>query len=226
MIYLIGGIPGMRKSTVICPCFLAQKHIYHNSTDLVRVSTTQLASSIGYDFRQTPNPYKGELREGVDTLAWFGTLGLIQFFSRQQEDALIEGIAIPPTGIRDLELQDSNLKVRAAFVGHRNKMEFQAPQWNPELEELIETAISKDYLENFAKKYSWRYGNAMYPYIEFEEAERIKNAVGKINRPNFKYFDLIDYIPRERRNGDIAILQLEDYINAAIEIRSFLLGQP
>lgn len=172
-----------------------------------------------------------ELRTGEDTPAWIGTIGLIRLLNNQKKDALIEGIAIPPTGVRSLELQDPNLKVRAAFVGYGKTVEFQVPEWTPELEKLIETAIGKEYLENFAKKHDWMYRDKdgkPSPYNDSLEARRIEDAVEAVRRSgceNFKYFDLIDYIPRERRGEDSAILRLEDHINAAMDIRSFFLNK-
>ncbi len=70
-------------------------------------------------------------------------------------------------------------------------------------------------------------GGEPSPYNnDSEEARRVKNAVETIRRSgceNFKYFDLIDYIPPERHGGAIGNLQVEDYVKAAIEVRSFLL---
>lgn len=230
MIYLIGGVPGMRKSTVITPCICSQKPMYQNSTDLIRASTSQLYWSItNRDPHEARIPEIPELRAGEDTPAWIGTIGLIRLLNNQKRDALIEGIAIPPTGVRNLELQDPNLKVRAAFVGYNKTIEFQIPEWTPELENLIETAIGKEYLENFAKKHDWMYKNKdgePSPYNDSEEAKRIEAAVETIRRlgcKNFKYFDLINYIPRKRRGEDSAVLRLEDHVNAAMDIRSFLL---
>ena len=134
----------MRKSTVITPCICSQKPMYRNSTDLIRASTSQLYWFItNRDPHEARMPEIPELRTGEDTLAWIGTIGLIRLLDHQRKDALIEGIAIPPTGVRNLELQDQNLKVRAAFVGYTKRMEFQPPEWNPELENLIEAAIGR-----------------------------------------------------------------------------------
>ncbi len=223
MIYLIGGVPGMRKSTIIGPCICSQKPMYQNSTDFIRASTSELYRSITKgDPHEAKMPEIPELRTGEDTPAWIGTIGLIKLLSRKGKDALIEGIAIPPTGVRNLELQNQNLNIRAAFVGYTKKMEFQPPEWNTELEDLIQSAIGEDYLKNFAKHHHWVY-ETMNPYIEFDEAKRIKDAVEKINRPNFRFFDLIEYIPSERRGNDIAALRLEDHVAMALKIRSFLL---
>lgn len=224
----------MRKTTIISPCVRAQKAVDHfNSTDYIRVSTSEVFRYAGRDPHQVPSLIPEELRPNEDTVTWIGTKALIMFLHHRQEDALIEGIAIPPTGVRELELQYPDLKVRAAFVGYSKPIEFQNPVWTPELENLIETAIGKEYLENVAKKKrDWVYRDEdgkPSPYNDSEEAGRIKDAVEtirRLGRENFKYFDLIDYIPRERRGEDPAILRLEDHVKIAIDIRSFLLKQP
>ena len=165
---------------------------------------------------QDPRQAKGE-----DAPAWIGTIGLIKFLNFNQSDALIEGVAITPEGVRDLEYEDPSLKIKAAFVGYSKIMDFEPPEWTPELEKLIETTIGKDHLK-FCKKHDWRYKD-MHPHNELNRSEGIRSAVRGLGRANFRYFDLIDSIPPERRGGSVAKLQLEDHIKNAIEVRSFLL---
>ena len=220
----------MRKSTVISPCVRAQKSMSSISTDEIRAYMDSIFVKAGGDSEQIPSVLPQELRPNRDTLAWICIRSLIKQLNDQQKDALIEGIAIPPTGVRNLELQYPNLKVRAAFVGYSKTIEFQIPEWTPELENLTKTAIGKEYLENFAKNYDWLYrgkDGKLSPYNDSPEARKIEDAVETIRKSgceNFKYFDLINYIPQERRSEEPAITELEDYIDAAMDIRSFLLG--
>jgi len=228
----------MRKSTIISPCFLAQRPVGSISTDYIRAYMKHLFLQVGGDPQKIEMSELPELRPHDDTIAWIGTTGLIKLLNHQQKDALIEGIAIPPTGVRDLERGDPNLKVRAAFMGYSKPVEFQPPEWTSELETLIEAAIGKANLNSHLKKYKgcdnykeydWIYKDEHgkpSPYNDSGEAGRIRDAVEAIRvsgSENFKYFNLIDYIPRERRGEDPAILRLEDHINVAIDIRSFLL---
>jgi hypothetical protein len=219
MVYLIGGMAGMRKSSIITPCFCAQKPVFSTSTDLIRASTSQLLEYMRLDRRQAIKlPYL----EGEDAPAWIGTIGLIRLLNQNQHDLLVEGVAIRPKGVKDLEIGDPTLKIRAAFVGYSKTMEFQPSEWTPELEKLVEEEIGKEYIELW-KKFNWTYQD-MQPYDGTEESEKICNAVKELNSPNFKYFDLVNSIPSERRDGAKAKLQLGDYIRNALEIRSFLLG--
>jgi hypothetical protein len=219
MIYLIGGKDGLRKSTIIVPCFKNSKPIYSHSTDLIRASTSYLFASMGQDPRQVTTP-SGKI-EGEDYLAWIGTMGLIKLLNPQ--DFLIEGVAIQPEWVKSLELQDPKLNIRAAFVGYSQNMEFEPPKWTPELEKLVETTFGKNCLEDW-KKREWRYPN-MHIYDGVSDSERIRNAVSNSGGANFKYFDLVDSIPHDRRTGNAAKLRLEDHIDMAIKIRFFLVGQ-
>ncbi|OGY65240.1 MAG: hypothetical protein A3A04_02125 [Candidatus Harrisonbacteria bacterium RIFCSPLOWO2_01_FULL_40_28] len=56
MIYLIGGVAGMRKTSIITPCFRARKLVYHNSTNDIRASTNYLLTELAYDI--TKNKYE------------------------------------------------------------------------------------------------------------------------------------------------------------------------
>src|SRR5262249_7670508 len=126
---------------------------------------------------------------GEDAPAWRGAMGLIKFLSFNQIDSLIEGKAIRPEGVKDLMDEDSDLKIRAAFVGYSKVMEFKPPEEWASLDRLIEKVFGRGYLDYF-HSYNWMY-HQMEPYNDIALSESMRDAESKLHCDDFRYFDLI-----------------------------------
>ena len=142
--------------------------------------------------------------KGEDYYGWIGAFGFIKFHLQNspQCDLLIEGVAECEEGgvdypklIRDFELNNSEVKIKAAFIG---------------------------YSKNFQRP---RYTNRGYgPNIEVDKSRRLKERVEKLNFPNYKYFDLVDSVPPERCNGEVLQLEERDFIRNAGKVIDYLLA--
>lgn len=219
MLYLIGGLPGMRKSSIIYPMLYKmlynKKPVFGISTDIIRSITSYLllneVAGIGGPINiegKSTFQLKGVLKindlrklgpvEGEDELAWVGTVGFIKR-CYSENGLLVEGVAISPVGARDLQINEPRIKIRAAFVGYSKKMKFRNP--DPK----------------------WTYGLGGLIYDEIARSDKLRKEVEELNLPNFKYFDLIECIPTDRRNQEFAQLELEDFIKNAGKITNYLL---
>ncbi len=101
MIYLIGGLPGMRKSSIISKKICDDyKGLFHISTDTIRSVTRNLLLQqtwiegateveIKAKFRKRPGldpeeiKFKIEDRDGDDEMVWRATVGLIKDYAGQ-----------------------------------------------------------------------------------------------------------------------------------------------
>lgn len=213
MVYLVGGLLGMRKTSRILKGMIAKKvNLVPLLTDGIRFAIRNVIIgnppvSIGeISFKGTatfqfPKDEKGYAlaisreRQGEDQLAWIGTLNLIKYYiSYLQQDLLVDGVAFTPLEIRELELSIPEIKIKAAFVGCNKK------------------AILKP----------GKYGSEDR-YEEVERCNKFKKQVKDFKLPNYEYFDLIERIPIERSNQEIVPLEEQDFVSNAEKVIEWLL---
>ena len=104
--------------------------------------------------------------QGEDDLAWLGILGMLYYFdgdTSYQTDLVIEGVAVKPAKVNELEVRLKKFEVKAVFVGHSK---------GPEL------ALDSAKLKTEAEKSGYPYLDRVnYEGDEQAEAEAIAAAL-------------------------------------------------
>lgn len=201
IIYFVSGLPGMGKTSKILPGMDAKKeNLIALSTDNVRKAIVHAPNVCTLEFHI--NKFldgilktDSEIIDGFDGLAALGFIKYHSLFSKQKS-LLIDTIAFTPKQVRDLELDEPKLKIKAAFIGYSKKAKDTRPE-----------------------KLQLHYND----YDEIERSDKIKKAAEELNLPNYRYFDLIECVPAERRDQDVVPLEQADFDKNADKVIEYLL---
>ena len=109
---------------------------------------------------------------------------------------MIDGVAFTPQDVKnlELELEKFGVKIKAAFIGYSKKARDTRPE---------------------KSNYNL--------YDEMPRSNKFKMSVEELKLPNYKYFDLIESVPQERRNQNVVPLGQADFDRNAEKVIEYLL---
>ena len=216
-IYFIGGLAGMGKSSRIRPKMIEVRpgKLILMETDFIRPFTSAVLTndSIGLGSIQTkiestftsnrfeaPRVYRlttGD--EGEDYFVWKGTVGFIK--------KVLDNLKHPSYEDQPIDILIDGI----ACLPHKIR----------DLENELSGVNVKAAFIGYSKEgFSPKYPD---PMKETKEAQNLNDAVGKIGRPNYKYFDLVDSVLPESRKTEPINYEDADYERNAISVVKFLL---
>lgn len=211
-VYFVGGLAGMAKSTFILPGMIDAKggNLVSLSVDAIRPIISHILT--GEVFRIGEISIQGRVEftqdihktkeldimsteadpKGEDYYAWFGAVGFVKYNLVQGLDIIIEGTAVRPKVVCDFEndLNRIGVDVKAAFIGCgmiARSNRASRPNYNPYGPDVV------------------------------DKNEKLKEETTLVNRPNFRHFDVIDYLSPTRLKKDI-ILTDDDFEATAAEV--------